>query len=160
MKIKRGTGLILVDVLILFVLCLWVLFWKPAVVREGLADPWARHHVILRQVDGLVQRRRAVALDPLRGLLGQFGDELFQYHLVDNVLDVASVGHQPSAARVPELLRHDEGSAGLFQAQGSEPLAMLFRGPADPLKNGAPQVFIDQEILDWQLVGGYLRLPR
>ncbi len=35
-------------------------------VNPGLADPGARHHMVLRQLDGLRQRRRAVALDPLR----------------------------------------------------------------------------------------------
>ncbi len=34
-------------------------------VSQGLADPGARHHMVLRQLDGLRQRRRAVALDPL-----------------------------------------------------------------------------------------------
>ncbi len=31
----------------------------------GLADPGARRQMVLRQVDGLSQQRRAVALDPL-----------------------------------------------------------------------------------------------
>ncbi len=34
-------------------------------IRPGLADPGARRQMVLRQLDGLGQRRRAVALDPL-----------------------------------------------------------------------------------------------
>ncbi len=34
-------------------------------VRPGLTDPGARRQMVLRQLDDLGQRRRAVALDPL-----------------------------------------------------------------------------------------------
>ncbi len=34
-------------------------------ITPGLADPWARRQMVLRQLDGLTQRRRAVAPDPL-----------------------------------------------------------------------------------------------
>ena len=97
------------------------------------ADPEARHQLILPQLDGLVQRRRAVALDPLRGLLGKPRDELLQYHSIYDAIDVASTCHQPLAAGVPELVREGEGLAGVVKGQGPETLSMLFRTPADPL---------------------------
>ncbi len=62
----------------------------------------ARRHLVLRELDGQVQRRRAVALDPLRGLRGQPRNELFQHHAVDDLVDVAFAGQQPSTARVPD----------------------------------------------------------
>ncbi len=34
-------------------------------ISQGLADPGARRQMVLRQLDGLRQRHRAVALDPL-----------------------------------------------------------------------------------------------
>ncbi|KAG1935077.1 serine/threonine-protein kinase BRSK2 [Pimephales promelas] len=80
-----------------------------------IADPRARHHLVLCQLDGLVQRRRAVALDPLDSLLWEPGHKLLQYHLLHDSLDVAVLGHQLSAARDPELLR--EGPTGLAELQ-------------------------------------------
>jgi hypothetical protein len=58
-----------------------------------------------------------VALDPLGSSPRQPGNKLLQYHLVDDVIGVASFGQQPFAARVPELLRQDKGSAGFSQFQ-------------------------------------------
>ncbi len=37
--------------------------------RPHFADPLARHHLVLSQLNSQVQRRRVMALDPLRGLL-------------------------------------------------------------------------------------------
>ncbi len=104
------------------------------------------------ELDGQVQRRWAVALDPLRGLLGEPRNELFQHHAVDDLLDVAFPGQQPSAAGVPELVSHREGPAVLPQLQRSEALAVLLGAPADPLEDGSLQVVINQEVLDWQLL--------
>ncbi len=39
-------------------------------ISQGLADPGARRQMVLRQLDGLRQRRRAVALDPLGRSIG------------------------------------------------------------------------------------------
>ncbi len=63
----------------------------------------ARHHLVLGELDGQIQRRRAVALDPLRGRLREPRNKLLQHHLVDDMVDAAFPGHQPSAAGVPEL---------------------------------------------------------
>ncbi len=67
---------------------------SPGVSKEGLAHPGARHQVVLRQLNGLHQRRRAVALDSLGGSTGQPSDELFQHHQIDDSLDVARLGHE------------------------------------------------------------------
>ncbi len=58
-------------------------------VCEGLTHPGAHHQMVLCQLDGLRQRRRAVALDPLGGSTGQPSDELLQHHQIDDSLDVA-----------------------------------------------------------------------
>ncbi len=63
----------------------------------------ARHHLVLGELDGQIQRRRAVALDPLRGRLREPRNKLLQHHLVDDMVDAAFPGQQPSAAGVPEL---------------------------------------------------------
>ncbi len=63
----------------------------------------ARHHLVLCKLDGQIQRRRAVALDPLRGPLREPRNKLLQHHLVDDIIDAAFPGQQPSAAGVPEL---------------------------------------------------------
>ncbi len=78
---------------------------------KGLATPMARYHLVLRQLNGQVQRCRPVALDPLRGLLRQPRDELLQHHPIHYLVDIVSPSQQPSAARVPELLSHHEGPA-------------------------------------------------
>ncbi len=119
----------------------------------------ARHHLVLCELDGQVQRRRAVALDPLRGPLRDPRNKLLQHHLVDDIIDAAFSGQQPSAAGVPELVSHHEGPAVLPQLQRPEALAVLLGAPADPLEDGSFQVFIDQEVLDWQLLRRQLRLP-
>ncbi len=46
--------------------------------RQGFANPVARHYLVFRELDGQVQRRRAVALDPLLGLLRQPCNDLLQ----------------------------------------------------------------------------------
>ncbi len=68
-----------------------------------------------------------VALGSLGSLSLQPSHELLHYHFVDDFLDVPFLGHKPSAAGVPELLRHREGLATL-----PEVLAVLLRtwGPA------------------------------
>ncbi len=85
--------------------------WKEREIREGLAHPGAHHQMVLRQLDGLRQRRRVVALDPLGSSAGQLSDELFLHHQIDDSLDVAGLGHEPLAARVPELLGQHKRSA-------------------------------------------------
>ncbi len=81
------------------------------------SPPMARHHLVLGELDGQIQRRRAVALDPLRGRLGEPRNKLLQHHLVDDMVDAAFPGQQPSAAGVPELMSHHEGPAVLPQLQ-------------------------------------------
>ncbi len=119
----------------------------------------ARHHLVLGELDGQIQRRRAVALDPLRGRLRELRNKLLQHHLVDDMVDAAFPGQQPSAAGVPELASHHEGPAVLPQLQWTEALAVLLGAPADPLEDGSFQVVVDQEVLDWQLLRRQLRLP-
>ncbi len=119
----------------------------------------ARHHLVLGELDGQIQRRRAVALDPLRGRLREPRNKLLQHHLVDDMVDAAFPGQQPSAAGVPELASHHEGLAVLPQLQWTEALAVLLGPPADPLEDGSFQVVVDQEVLDWQLLRRQLRLP-
>ncbi len=119
----------------------------------------ARHHLVLGELDGQIQRRRAVALDPLRGRLREPRNKLLQHHLVDDMVDAAFPGQQPSAAGVPELVSHHEGPAVLPQLQWTKALAVLLGAPADPLEDGSFQVVVDQEVLDWQLLLRQLRLP-
>ncbi|MGL6083553.1 MAG: hypothetical protein ACRC4N_14255 [Gammaproteobacteria bacterium] len=119
----------------------------------------ARYHLVLRQLNGQVQRCRPVALDPLRGLLGEPRDELLQHHPIHYLVDIVSPGQQPSAARVPELLSHHEGPAVFPQLQRSEALTMLFGVQADPLEDGSFEVVVDQEVLNWQLLRRQLGLP-
>ncbi len=97
----------------------------------------AHHHLVLSELDGQVQRRRAVALDPLRGLLREPCNKLLQHHPVDDLVDAAFPGQQPSAAGVPELVSHHEGLAVLPQLQRTEALAVLLGAPADPLEDGS-----------------------
>ncbi len=111
--------------------------------RQGFTNPVARHYLVFRELDGQVQRRRAVALDPLRGLLRQPCNDLLQHHTVDDLVDAAFPGQKPSAARVPELLSHHEGSAVFPQLQRPKPLAVLFGVPADPLEDGSLEVVVD-----------------
>ncbi len=80
-------------------------------ISQGLADPGARHQMVLRQLDGLRQRRRAVALDPLGRSTGKPSDELLQHHQIDHSLDIALLSHEPLAASIPELLSHHKWSA-------------------------------------------------
>ncbi len=82
-------------------------------ISEGLAHPGARHQMVLRQLDGLRQRRRVVALDPLSGSTGQPSDELFQHHQIDYSLDVAWL---PTCGKRP-------GAVGPAQTVGRCPLA-------------------------------------
>ncbi len=117
----------------------------------------ARHHLVLRELDGQIQRRRAVALDPLRGPLREPRNKLLQHHLVDDIIDAAFPGQQPSAAGVPELVSHHEGPAVLPQLQRTEALGGAARGSGR--EDGSFQVFVDQEVLDWQLLRRQLRLP-
>ncbi len=119
----------------------------------------ARHHLVLGELDGQIQRRRAVALDPLRGRLREPRNKLLQHHLVDDMVDAAFPGQQPSVAGVPELVSHHEGPAVLPQLQWTKALAVLLGAPADPLEDGSFQVVVDQEVLDWQLLRRQLRLP-
>ncbi len=51
--------------------------------------------------------------------------KLLQHHTVDDLLDAAFPGQQPSAAGVPELVSHHEGPAVLPQLQRMEALAVL-----------------------------------
>lgn len=84
-----------------------------------------------------------MALDPLRGLLWQPCNKLLQHYFVDNLLNVASLGHQSSEAGIPELLSHHKGSAIFPKA-----LAVLLWVKADPLKDGSSQVVVHQEVLN------------
>lgn len=100
-----------------------------------------------------------MALDPLRCLLGQSHYKLLQHHLVDDLVHVASLDHQPSAAGVPELLSHHEWVAALPQIQQPESLAMLLRGEADSLEDGSLEVFVNQVVLNRKLLSRHLCLP-
>ncbi len=121
----------------------------------------ARHHLVLGELDGQIQRRRAVALDPLRGRLREPRNKLLQHHLVDDMVDAAFPGQQPSAAGRPGAGEPSTiGPAVLPQLQWTEALAVLLGAPADPLEDGSFQVVVDQEVLDWQLLRRQLRPPR
>ncbi len=58
----------------------------------------ARHHLVLSELDGQIQRHRAVALDPLRGPLREPRNKLLQHHLVDDIVDA---GHPAAPSSVP-----------------------------------------------------------
>ncbi len=129
-------------------------------LNEGLADPWARHQMVLSQLDGLRQRRWAVALDPFGRRPQQPSDELFQDHQIDDCLNVANFGHQPLAAGVSELLGHHKGPTVIPQLHRAEALTMLFGGTADALKDGPLEIVVGQEACYQQLLCCHLCLPR
>ncbi len=129
-------------------------------LNEGLADPWACHQMVLSQLDGLRQRRWAVALDPFGRRPQQPSDELFQDHQIDDCLDVANFGHQPLAAGVSELLGHHKGPTVIPQLHRAEALTMLFGGTADALKDGPLEIVVGQEACYQQLLCCHLCLPR
>jgi len=76
--------------------------------------------------------------------------ELLQYHFIDDFLDIAFLGRQPFAAGIPELLQQHKGS----EVKRPEVLAVLLGTQADPLEDGVLKVFVEQEVLDWQLLCG------
>ncbi len=100
-----------------------------------------------RQKAGFHQPRGMPPSGPSRvrwpGLLRQPRNELLQHQAVDDLVDDAFTGQQPSTARV----------------QRSKPLAVLFGDPADPLEDGSLEVVVDQEVLNWQLLRSHLRPP-
>ncbi len=65
-----------------------------------------------------------------------------------------------SSANVPELLNKHEGAGHIARVQWLKPLAMLFCAQADLLDDSSHQVSEDQEILDGQMLGRHLHLPR
>ncbi len=79
-------------------------------VRGELADPRARHQMILIQLHGLIQRCWMVALSRP---VGQLRNELLQYHQIDHSADVTCLGHQPLAASISELLGQYEWPAAV-----------------------------------------------
>lgn len=94
--------------------------------REGIrekerwqifADPRAGHHLVLRLLNGQVQRCQAVALDQLGCLLWETCNELLQHHSVDDLLNVTSPSQQSYAACIQELLSHHKGPATLVQVK-------------------------------------------
>lgn len=57
-------------------------------INKELADPGARHQMVLSKLDGLIQRRRVVALDPLCCSSRLQSDELLQYKVLRQVLAI------------------------------------------------------------------------
>lgn len=74
-----------------------------------------------------------MALNPLLHFLGEPHNELFQYHLIIDLVDVTSLSHQPFAAHVPELLSHHVGPATFAQVQWPEAMTLLLWAKADLL---------------------------
>ncbi|XP_051574037.1 uncharacterized protein LOC127452547 [Myxocyprinus asiaticus] len=69
------------------------------------AANWKCRHVVLGQLDHLLQRRRAVALDPLCHPSRKLGDELLQCHQIKDLHSaVGSLSQQPFLAGILELL--------------------------------------------------------
>ncbi|XP_060763639.1 uncharacterized protein LOC132872678 [Neoarius graeffei] len=116
--------------------------------------------MVLRQLDCLIQRRRAVAPDPLRSSCWQASDELFQHHLVEDSFGVVVVGPQPPPAGVPELLAKRERSADFLQAQRAEALALLFRSAPHVLEDGPAEVRVGQLAVGGELEHGQLCFSR
>lgn len=92
-----------------------------------------------------------MALDPLCSFLGQEHNELLQHHFIN-----ASTPISPANI----YLCHHKGSTTFDQIQGPEVLSLLHRAKADSLEYGSLEIFIQQEILDWQLLGGLLHFPQ
>lgn len=97
-------------------------------------------------------QHQSVALDPLCSFLGQEHNELLQHYFIDDCLNIDFPSQQLFAARVPELPCHHKGSTTFNQIQAPE--ALLLRTKANPLEYGLLEIFIHQEVLDWQLLIG------
>ncbi len=102
--------------------------------------------VVFGELDGQIQRRRAVALDPLRGRLREPRNKLLQHHLVDDMVDAAFPGQQPSAAGVQELVWAITKGRPFSPSSSERKRWRCCSGlRPDPLEDGSFQVVVDQE---------------